>query len=68
MKRYILTDCLAVRALNLNPGDIMEVCNDFDYGMAFDHERITGEPHINLWYAPNEYPFYTLPLSALEAA
>ncbi len=63
--RYILTDVKAVRDLDLTPGDILEECHKCDYGMKSDHERITGEEHINLSH-DGDYPFYTLPRHAVE--
>ncbi len=63
--RYILKDVQAVHNLDLNPGDILEPCTQYDYGMRKDHELITGEEHINLSY-DGDYPFYTLPRSAVE--
>ena len=43
---YILNDTPAVRNLNLNPGDIMELCDKYDYGLTRDDEAVTGEEHI----------------------
>ncbi len=62
---YILNDTPAVRNLNLNPGDIMERCDKYDYGLTRDDEAVTGEEHIFLSY-DGYYPGYSLPLSSVS--
>lgn len=64
-KQVILTECEAVNALGLNGGDIMVEFQYNDYGMKSDHEVMTGEAHVNV-SADGDYPFYTLPRSAVE--
>jgi len=34
--------------LELKSSDIVYKCTHYDYGMTSDHQRITGEPHINV--------------------
>lgn len=62
---YILNDTPAVRNLILNPGDIMELCDKYDYGLTRDDEAVTGEEHIFLSY-DGDYPGYSLPLSSVS--
>jgi len=47
-------------------GETWAACGKCDYGLRSDHERITGEPHINL-SRDRDYPFFTVPQSAVVA-
>jgi hypothetical protein len=40
-------------------------CFKVDYGMKSDHERHTGEKHVNI-SRDGDYPFFTVPVSRLE--
>lgn len=46
-------------------GETWKRCGKCDYGMRSDHERITGEPHINL-SRDGDYPFFTVPQDAVR--
>jgi len=63
-RQFLVNDHPGNATLGINAGDIMEEYTLYDYGMKSDHERITGERHINLSY-DGDTPFYTVPLSAV---
>ncbi len=70
MKKTRLMKFRVVRDVNLSGGpkvgEIWVTCTKYDYGLRSDHERITGESHINLSRNGN-YPFFTVPESTVEA-
>lgn len=48
-------------------GDIVYDCIRYDYGCANDDTYATGEEHIKVTErSDGEYPFRTIPLSAVE--
>jgi hypothetical protein len=50
--------------LGFNQGDIVTEYLKYDYGMKSDHERITGEKHVNVWQG--KFPYITTPISCLK--
>lgn len=46
-------------------GDVVQECHQCDYGMQSDHERWTGEAHINI-SRDGDYPFFTIPIRYVE--
>lgn len=53
--------------LDLVKGQVVYRCSKHDYGLASDHERITGEAHLSVSATPDgDYPFTTIPKRLLE--
>ncbi|MGB7240679.1 MAG: hypothetical protein WBC93_01155 [Sulfitobacter sp.] len=61
LKQYVLKADL----LGYKSGEKFVESAGYDYGMKSDHERITGEPHINL-SADGGYPFICVPVSQAD--
>lgn len=47
-------------------GEVWKLFTRYDYGMRSDHERFTGTPHVNLIKGEDQYPYFTVPETAIE--